>query len=70
MIGPGVARPTLPSRLLIACLLLAIFASASWSIQIDDIYISYTYAEQWVNHGALQWQSGERVEGYSNLLWR
>jgi hypothetical protein len=22
-----------------------------------------------VNHGALQWQSGERVEGYSNFLW-
>jgi arabinofuranosyltransferase len=59
----------MPSRFLVASLLLAVFASASLSIQIDDIYISYTYADQWVHHGGLQWQSGERVEGYSNFLW-
>jgi hypothetical protein len=69
MLGPGVAPPLTPYRLVIACTLLAIFASASWSIQIDDIYISYTYADQWVNHGGIQWQTGERVEGYSNFLW-
>lgn len=40
-----------------------------WPDQIDDLYISAAYAHEWVTHGQLAWTTGERVEGYSNLLW-
>ncbi|HPK02449.1 MAG TPA: hypothetical protein PLS90_08320 [Candidatus Sumerlaeota bacterium] len=35
----------------------------------DDAFISMRYAENLVRHGALEYNLGERVEGYSNLLW-
>ncbi len=35
---------------------------------MDDVYISLAYAHEWVETGALQWTTGERVEGYSNFL--
>ncbi len=35
----------------------------------DDAYISLRYAENLARHGALQWNLGERVEGYTNFLW-
>lgn len=35
----------------------------------DDAYISLRYAENLARHGALEWNLGERVEGYTNFLW-
>lgn len=35
----------------------------------DDAYISFQYLRNLVEHGELAYNLGERVEGYSNLLW-
>lgn len=35
----------------------------------DDALISLRYAERFVDGLGLTWSDGERVEGYSNLLW-
>lgn len=37
--------------------------------QIDDAYISYRYAANWVAGLGLVWNPGEFVEGISNPLW-
>lgn len=37
--------------------------------QLDDFFISLSYAREWAATGALQWDTGERVEGFSNFLW-
>ena len=37
--------------------------------QADDAYISYRYAQNLVDGHGLIFNVGERVEGYSNLLW-
>lgn len=39
------------------------------TIQIDDAYISYRYAQNFVDGHGLVYNVGERVEGYTNLLW-
>ena len=43
----------------------------SWSLQpqLDDSFISYRYARNWVEGFGLVWNPGERVEGITNLLW-
>jgi arabinofuranosyltransferase len=35
----------------------------------DDACISFTYARHWADGNGLSFFSGERVEGFSNLLW-
>jgi len=35
----------------------------------DDAYISYRYLDNWLAGHGLVFNSGERVEGYTNLLW-
>lgn len=38
-------------------------------LEPDDTFISLRYAEHFVNGNGLVFNPGERVEGYSNLLW-
>ncbi len=38
-------------------------------VLFDDAMISMTYARNLANGYGLVWNSGERVEGYTNLLW-
>lgn len=54
-----------------AALLLAFVALAAWiwPATLDDAFISYRYAGNWVRGLGLVFNSGERVEGYSNPLW-
>ncbi len=40
-----------------------------WNYTVDDSYISYRYAENLAGGRGLTFNPGERVEGYSNLLW-
>lgn len=48
--------------------LLILQTQAIWPFTIDDMYITLRYARNWVNDGALLWNSGEApVEGYSNF---
>lgn len=35
---------------------------------VDDTYVSLRYAANWLHHGELSWNLGERVEGFTNLL--
>jgi len=40
-----------------------------WYFTIDDAYISFRYAKNWVAGYGLVYNIGERVEGYTNFLW-
>lgn len=40
-----------------------------WDWLVDDAYISYRYAENLATGNGLVYNSGERVEGYSNFTW-
>ena len=45
-------------------------AAAAWvSWTCDDAFISYRYARNLVEGSGLVYNPGERVEGYTNLLW-
>jgi hypothetical protein len=50
---------------------LALFFWEAWGTPrpIDDAYISYRYARHLVEGDGLVFNVGERVEGYTNLLW-
>ncbi len=61
------------TRLAVALLLVAIalFVYESWEVvpQYDDSYITYRYAQNFVEGHGLVYNLGEYVEGYTNLLW-
>src|SRR5687768_11268585 len=55
---------------LLAGALLALgIAETAWPWVVDDAFISLRYADRLVAGDGLTWTDGERVEGYSNLLW-
>ncbi|HEX6811843.1 MAG TPA: hypothetical protein VF384_09500 [Planctomycetota bacterium] len=54
--APGIAIATLQ-------------AAWPWPFFSDDAFISLRYAERLLAGEGLSWTGGERVEGYSNLLW-
>jgi len=61
-------------RLLAPLLLVAIVGGflahvRAFDFVTDDAYISFRYAENLAHDGALEFNLGERVEGYSNFLW-
>ena len=39
-----------------------------WNV-VDDAYISFQYAKNWIEGQGLVFNPGERVEGYTNFLW-
>ena len=63
------AERMLPFLLLLAGV--AAFLGETWRElpQIDDAYISYRYARNLVEGHGLVFNPGERVEGFTNLLW-
>jgi arabinofuranosyltransferase len=38
-------------------------------VVLDDAFISFRYARNWINGDGLVFNPGERVEGYANFLW-
>src|SRR5437660_5760906 len=38
-------------------------------LTVDDSYISYRYARNLIHGLGLVYNAGERIEGYTNLLW-
>jgi hypothetical protein len=49
-------------------ILFATFATSLFAV-VDDAWISFRYAHNLVYHGELVFNTGERVEGITNLLW-
>lgn len=52
-----------------ALVLAAVQTRWAWPFFSDDSFISLRYAQRLVEGHGLTWTAGERVEGYSNLLW-
>lgn len=68
--GPGTWRPTASAVALAAALTVAFVVHArAWEFLCDDAFISFRYARNLAEHGALEFNLGERVEGYTNFLW-
>ena len=73
--GPGSrAAPRGDARLALAvlaaaALALGLHASRFWPFLCDDALISLRYVRRLLDGHGLTWNAGERVEGYSNLLW-
>ena len=60
--------PALLLLLAVSLLALGVFRDVlPWIV--DDAFISLRYADRLVAGEGLTWTDGERVEGYSNLLW-
>jgi hypothetical protein len=64
----GLLRKHVPPVLFICLVPLILLAFLHIGI-IDDAYISYRYAHNLVEGYGLVFNPGERVEGFSNLLW-
>lgn len=63
-------RPTVPAVALAAAVTLAFVVHArAWEFLCDDAFISFRYARNLAELGALDFNPGERVEGYTNFLW-
>jgi len=66
-------REPLVWTLLLSSALLAVTACryrASYRYNtIDDAYISFQYAKNWIAGNGVVFNIGERVEGYTNFLW-
>jgi hypothetical protein len=66
------ARPRLAPALVVALAAIVILLARSrhyLPFMVDDAFISLRYAERLVAGNGLTWTDGERVEGYTNLLW-
>ncbi|MCC7398409.1 MAG: hypothetical protein IT455_15170 [Planctomycetes bacterium] len=66
--APDAARWSLLA-VLPALLLMAWQAAWPWPFFSDDAFISLRYVDRLLAGDGLTWTAGERVEGYSNLLW-
>jgi arabinofuranosyltransferase len=66
----NIARPPLTHCLLIAAALTIFVVNVTHLYSVtDDAYISYRYLDNWLAGHGLVFNPGERVEGYTNLLW-
>jgi hypothetical protein len=65
------ARSSLLTLLLLAVAALLLYAQARryYPFFVDDGFISLRYSKRLLDGHGLTWTDGERVEGYSNLLW-
>jgi len=64
---------TLPTWAPVAALAAICVFAVGWAWQLrwlsDDAFISFRYAQNWVDGNGLVFNPGERVEGYTNFLW-
>ncbi|HEV2104580.1 MAG TPA: hypothetical protein VGU27_02535, partial [Candidatus Eisenbacteria bacterium] len=70
--APGARRASAPATLAIAALgvaALLLHARHYLPFLADDALISLRYARRLLDGHGLTWTDGDRVEGYSNLLW-
>ena len=55
--------------LLVAMVTLTVHSLIIQPWMLDDAFISFRYAENWVSGHGPVYNAGERVEGYTNFLW-
>jgi hypothetical protein len=60
---------SLPLVLTLGALLLLAHIAYFYPFMADDAFISLRYAQRLLEGKGLTWNDGERVEGYSNILW-
>ena len=53
----------------VCVLVVLVWHSLRFDFVTDDAFISFVYAKNLVEHGALVFNLDERVEGYTNFLW-
>jgi arabinofuranosyltransferase len=51
----------------VPCLVLAALIRIAWPVDVDDAFISFRHAYNWVAHGNLSFDPVQRIEGYSNF---
>ena len=61
--------PAVLAALAALCAFLLASALSFWPYTVDDAFISLRYGQNLVHTGALVWNPGEAVEGFSNPLW-
>ncbi len=61
--------PWAPTAALAAVCVIAIWWAWHLRWLSDDAFISFHYAQNWVDGNGLVFNPGERVEGYTNFLW-
>ncbi|HUH04958.1 MAG TPA: hypothetical protein VML75_23335 [Kofleriaceae bacterium] len=54
---------------LLACGLVLVWHSLQYDFVTDDAYISFVYSRNLAEHGALVFNPGDPVEGYTNFSW-
>jgi hypothetical protein len=67
--GPPIRERRLELVILAAFTALLVLHAASFRYTVDDAFISFRYARNWVEGNGLVFNAGERVEGYTNFLW-
>ncbi len=55
--------------LLLAAIISHVVFALKYNFTQDDAFISFRYAENFINGNGLVYNTGERVEGYTNFLW-
>ena len=66
---PGTRRSLWLLGALLAAVVLIVHARSYLPVFCDDAFISLRYAQRLLEGRGLTWNDGERVDGYSNLLW-
>lgn len=59
-------------RLAVAILFIVLYFTGIllfWSQTLDDSYIIFRYAQNWILGNGIVYNTGERVEGYTSFLW-
>ena len=72
--SPSEGARLLPLALLPLAILLSTSTLYAWQVLSydflnDDAFISFRYALNWAELGEVVYNTGERVEGYTNFLW-
>lgn len=67
--GAEVRGRWLTGLLLVLAAVVLVWHSLRFNFVTDDAFISFVYAKNLVEHGALVFNLDERVEGYTNFLW-
>ena len=67
-VKPGVSNKLILGFLVVLSISFIFICDNNRFIQ-DDAYISFRYVQNFVDGNGLVFNIGERVEGYTNLLW-